>query len=587
MIFQNNTILKNVSRFTVLGLLLLWAGCRSAQEHAEQQDEAAYDLIADAQNEALGEVEDFTVEVPSDILRRRLMIDQQLPVYGQEDQWTNAVAESVEISFSDALMIAARNSYSYQNQKEDVFKSALSFNLQLELYANTYEGLLGGLFSSTAGDDERSEKVSGDASAGFSRKLKTGGSLAGKLSFDVMKLLTLDKSSNYGLLADATISIPLLNGAGREVASESLTQAERSLLYAIWDFEQYKKEFAVQIASSYYDVLQAIQKKRNAVSNLESRERLMDRQRELAKAGRVSANDVAQTEQSLLSGRNGVVLAIQSLESSFDGLKSKMGLPVDAEIDLPEGELEKLKALLENLKEVEVDSIAPPSRPYVLRAFENRSDMRSQSARVEDSERSARIAANALKAGLNFKASASSEERRYSDDEQEGVSFSDGKYNIALDADLPWDKSQEAKAYRESVLSMKRARRSFVEQQNGVKMQVRSSVRGWHAARLSCVIQNEAFELAQRRVPDQMLTKEAGRSSTRDLLDAQDDLLQASDSLTSALVSYRMAELNLLRETGTLEITPRGTFSAQKIEHINALDTGSQAPANEKENHDS
>ena len=53
---------------------------------------------------------------------------------------------------------------------------------------------------------------------------------------------------------------------------------------------------------------------------------------------------------------------------------------------------------------------------------------------------------------------------------------------------------------------------------------------------------------------------DAGRAETRDLLEAQDALLQAQNSLTSARVNYRIAELEIQRDMGVLVITETGLW---------------------------
>jgi hypothetical protein len=37
------------------------------------------------------------------------------------------------------------------------------------------------------------------------------------------------------------VSIPLLRRAGWQIVTEPLTQAERDVIYEIWDFERYKR----------------------------------------------------------------------------------------------------------------------------------------------------------------------------------------------------------------------------------------------------------------------------------------------------------------------------------------------------------
>ena len=51
----------------------------------------------------------------------------------------------------------------------------------------------------------------------------------------MVKLLTQDLSSSLGIVGDATISIPLLRGSGKHIVTEPLNQAERNVVYAIYD----------------------------------------------------------------------------------------------------------------------------------------------------------------------------------------------------------------------------------------------------------------------------------------------------------------------------------------------------------------
>jgi outer membrane protein TolC len=56
------------------------------------------------------------------------------------------------------------------------------------------------------------------------------------------------------------------------------------------------------------------------------------------------------------------------------------------------------------------------------------------------------------------------------------------------------------------------------------------------------------------------LLQEAGRAEVRDLVEAQDALLAAQISLTAAVVDYRIAELEIQRDMGVLEVNAEGLW---------------------------
>jgi outer membrane protein TolC len=73
-------------------------------------------------------------------------------------------------------------------------------------------------------------------------------------------------------------------------------------------------------------------------------------------------------------------------------------------------------------------------------------------------------------------------------------------------------------------------------------------------------IQAKAVSVAQKRVKSVNMFLEAGRAQIRDLLEAQDALLSAQNSLTAAVVNYRIAELAIQRDTGVLEVDEKGLW---------------------------
>jgi outer membrane protein TolC len=63
---------------------------------------------------------------------------------------------------------------------------------------------------------------------------------------------------------------------------------------------------------------------------------------------------------------------------------------------------------------------------------------------------------------------------------------------------------------------------------------------------------------------------EAGRIQIRDLLEAQDALLSAQNSLTRAVVDYRIGELEFQRDLDLLEVNELGLwreFSPEVIDN--------------------
>jgi outer membrane protein TolC len=598
-------------------MLCLQAGCKSATDYRLEADKAAYNIIKDKQITALGRTESFDIERPSNILRRRLMEAQQLPFsspaslgsdklakieHWPEDDYPNGEQlfdpvvlleenKPLKLSLMQALEIGARNSFSYQTEKEDVFKYALALELEKDDFRNTFLGQVESLVETdTTGDSTVSGTVTSGEST-VSRKLKSGVELSTTLAIDLANLLTMGGASSLGIAGDATVSIPLLRGSGRHIVTEPLTQAERDVVYAIWNFERFKKEFAVNVASKYFSVLQQLDSVKNNEADYRSRIASVRRSRRLADAGRIKEIEVDQAVQNELRSRQRWIASMQSYKEQLDSFKSFLSLSPDSIVELDSNELTLLTAPTRQIinEIAEEDKlrgeikIPPADAPIELDmpdyenagpleidepvaielAFDNRLDLRIKQGEVYDAQRAVVVAADALGAELTLLGSAELGAGRSLstvglDDAQ--LRADKAVYSALLTLDLPFERTEEGVSYRNSFINLESAVRDLQIQEDEIKTQVRSVLRDLLEARESMYIQAKAVYVAQKRVKSVNMFLDAGRAQTRDLLEAQDALLSAQNALTASVVDYRIAELAIQRDMGLLQVNEKGLW---------------------------
>jgi len=195
---------------------------------------------------------------------------------------------------------------------------------------------------------------------------------------------------------------------------------------------------------------------------------------------------------------------------------------------------------------------------------------------VYDAQRAVVVAADALRAELSLLGSAAAGESRglgsAGQPDNFDLDFEKGRYNALVSLDLPLERTREIITYRQSILSMERAVRDYQDLEDSIKNNVRTRLRTLLDSRASLQIQAQAVELADRRVKSTNLSLQAGRVIIRDVLEAQRALLSSQNSLTSAIVRYRTAELELQRDLDVLQVDETGLwkeFSPQewKNEH--------------------
>ncbi len=591
----------------LFSFILVHLGCKSPLEYRSEADKVAADIITAKQKEALGEIEPFSIERPRDILRRRLLKQQDLTVSSEAslgidqlkpvEHWPDPnylQAESsgntedlpiepnkpVKLSLLQALQVGARNSLEYQSRKEDVFRAALA----LDLTRNDFRNIFNAGASSELRTDTTATELENSARGGMSRTLKNGIDISTALAVNLVNLLTQGGSSTKGLSADASISIPLMRGSGEHIASEPLTQAERDVIYELWDFERYKRTFAVNIARGYFSVLRQMDGVANAEDNYESAVASSRWSRRRADAGRIPEIEVDQATQRELDARNSWISAQEQLKNTLDSFKNTIGLPTDARIELDPNDLVQLQqrasAILKDMRTIsqrEISETAPPAdapidlipasyedagpmeidESLALKlALENRLDLQIAIGSVYDAQRDVVVRADALRAGLTLGGTAF-----VSDTDEDGsLRFDRGQYAALLTLDLPVERTRERNDYRNSLLNLEQTTRNVQSLEDQIKLSIRSELRTLLVSRESIKIQAQAVVVAEKRVRSNTIFLEAGRTEIRNLLESQDSLLAAQNSLTRAVVDYRIAELEFQRDLGLLKVNEQGLW---------------------------
>ncbi|MDY0221539.1 MAG: TolC family protein [Desulfobacterium sp.] len=572
------------------GPVIIWlvvfilTGCQAPGVYRAEVDQKALAMIARTREQALGNREVFTVDRPSDRLRTRLIQDLGLAVAGPESLGANHLppvphwpepgypggldsragqapssCDFLVLTLLKALEVGAGNSSEFQTEKEFVFQAALALYLEEENFRNHFTGHVKNLLQSdTTGPQSRDGTVTSGELAGLHR-FKSGMNLSTALAADLAKLFTSGGGSSLGITSDTSLSIPLLRGSARHIVTEPLKQAERNLIYAVISFEWFKQEFAVRVATGFMALLRQEDTVKNTEEDYRSRRVSATRSKRLADAGRLKEIQVDQAVQTELLARQRWVSALEQYKRQMDTFKTLLGLPPDAGIKIDPDENLRLTESGDDLPgRLELDP-----RTAVELALSRRLDLEKVRGRVTDAQRAVVVAADRLGAELTFLGSAALGERRTitsADLSNARLRTDKGVFSALVTLDLPFERTAEAVAYRNSFLELEQAVRTAQELEDRVKLSVYNRLRDLLEARETLNIQASAVDLAKKRVRSINLFMEAGRAETRDLLEAQDSLLSARNSLTSARVNYRIAEIEIQRDMGVLAVTDTGMW---------------------------
>jgi outer membrane protein TolC len=188
---------------------------------------------------------------------------------------------------------------------------------------------------------------------------------------------------------------------------------------------------------------------------------------------------------------------------------------------------------------------------------------------VDDADRKAYVAADTLRAFLSVHGVANIQSQ---DGKPLKYDFRDLSWAVGADMTLPFERLPQRNQYRESLINEAAAMRSRDLSEDQIRADLRDDLRLAATRRDSYTIQQDAVDLAQKRIESTSLNMEAGRADTRDLLEAQDSLLLAQNAVTSALIDYTLARLNLFLDMELLSFDKDGIHV--QPERLETPDTG-------------
>jgi hypothetical protein len=322
------------------------------------------------------------------------------PIKGYFDEPLNAPRAGFLLTLDQAIELGVINSVTYQDFREQLYLTCLPVTAQRFSFAYQWAATEQAV-REWAGPRSQAGSVNNwslGSSVGFSKLFSTGA----LLTFNFANQTVFNFTGPQGLVSFSTINLnavqPLLQGGGRAVTLEPLTQAERSVLYAIRAFARFREQFFVSVAlgtslpgslsaaagtvnaasnpisilaalgiastdvsggfvgylsTLYREVDMAVDKK--WVSDLERAIKLFEG---LQEGGQVSPLQVDQVRSTLLQAQNTVLTDYQNVTNALDQFKLVLGMPANLPLILDDSSCRAITRQLDRYYEVITDSDA-------------------------------------------------------------------------------------------------------------------------------------------------------------------------------------------------------------------------------------
>ncbi|MBA4063899.1 MAG: hypothetical protein C0501_09340 [Isosphaera sp.] len=300
------------------------------------------------------------------------------------------------LALDQAVELGLLNSREFQDRREDLYLVALPVTLE------RYNFAAQAFFTEQVTRDFLGSERGGgrlwrfDTTAGFSKNFATGASLLVRLANQVV----IDLGSGRPDVAFSNLSLsflqPLLRGGGFAVNLESLTQAERNMLYGMRSYARFRKLFYVSIAAGgevtnnpyglqglsqnlgrgiggnltaptvgFLPLLQLDAIVDNQRRNVAELDLLLRRARAFQEGGLIAPLQVNQVEVQLLNSRANLLgqgatggitgPGIRGYLDALDNFKLQVGLPLTVGLDPDDGPLRPVREQLSRFEDVSTD----------------------------------------------------------------------------------------------------------------------------------------------------------------------------------------------------------------------------------------
>jgi outer membrane protein TolC len=447
------------------------------------------------------------------------------------------------VDLQQVLALAVQQNREFLTRRESLYREGLSISLTRFQFGPQFSSALSYLWPRSEGGFE-SHRAGTTLSA--SQLLPTGGTLSLTGAFDAdwpFDRGAIDDPA-FGSSVGVTLSQPLLRGAGYDLSHESLTQAERQLVYAIREFEIFRENFTIQIAQRFFQLSSQRQTLTNEEKNLERAEFDRRQAEALLQVGRKAELEVFLARRREIEARDQLIDATAAYDRAVDEFKILLGLPTTQAIELADTPPEYQPVRFE-------------VRSAIAAALHNRLDLITERQVLEDAERALRIAENGLLPDLNLVASAGFTGLG----DQVGKAAPDRwSSSIGLEFEVPLQRLPQRNSYRSSLISLEQTRRDLQLREDQLELEIRNSMRQLHSLEERIALQIDQIQHEKRAARVTRIRFEGGAGSNRDLLEAEQALFDAENALIRLKVDHFVARLALLRDMGIFFVDQKGMW---------------------------
>ncbi len=452
-----------------------------------------------------------------------------------EECIARAMQKNFDLQIQAYSTDAAKESLVVANTDFDPTITA-SLNRSLSQAASTTSRLDG-----TAATGPRSDNTT--TRLGISQKLAQTNATVG-LTTNLTRSATNSLNSlinpNFGDTLTATVSQPLLKNFGSAVARANVERTKLGVGIANLGYKSRVLTVLRDTENAYNNLVSARETVRIRQLSLDLAQKLYDENVARRNTGVLTDLDVLSAEVGVANARRAVVQADQGVRTAEDSLLTLINADDfnkrPGPVNFPEYK--------DPAPSFDVSyKLARDSYPDYLSAVESIKQLEIDAATA----RKNRLPSLNLDGSLGYNAT----DRSYSDVVGALPNHHGNNWSLGLTYTMPWGMRADNSRYRTALISLNSQKARLAQLDQSLLVQVRAAIDSVQTNRVSVEIASKATELSEKQYELQKARFDAGLSTSRLVLQAQDDLETARLAELTAKVTLRTSVAELHRLEGT------------------------------------
>lgn len=491
-------------------------------------------------------------------------IEESTKKYGEPEKHDVEFSNDMKflnMTLKDSIILAVHNNYEIKIAKiepmmteKDITVAKSVFDPTLTIKADrdvgetpTVNTLLTGLGSEFVISEFKQEINTLQAT--IEKPFETGGTFT--LDFNSSPHTFIDPSPFNPLNPQSTSSIeaklsqPLLKGAGIFYNRSEIYIARNNKEKSILDLKETAIEVINSVQNAYWNLVMAIEELRVRNKSLESAEDLLRKNRIQAKVGTLAPIEVLVAEDGVAKKINDIIETDNNIKNREDDLKLIMNLSNNAILsDVSIIPLDKASFKITDVTLDESIKIALANRPEL---FSQGLDIANARIKVKQ-QRNQLLPQLDIEAGISYHGLGSNLGNAL--DSTFSKQFQREFFGVTLE--VPLGNREARNNYSRAKLEARQSllNRNKIEQE--IVVEVRTAVREIKKNAESIKATEKARELAQARLEAEEMKFKVGRSTSLEVLRAQDNLTIAEGKAVKALIDYQISLGDLDAKTGTI-----------------------------------